>query len=60
MIKELAAKRDIEANPDMVARTAIERNDVDDPVAQVMIKELAAKRDIKANPDMVPRTAIER
>ncbi|WP_427147222.1 hypothetical protein, partial [Rhizobium leguminosarum] len=60
MIKELAAKRDIEANPDMVPRTAIERNDVTDRFSQGKIKWLAAKRDIEANPDMVPRTAIER
>ncbi|MGZ2454305.1 hypothetical protein E0H39_38335 [Rhizobium leguminosarum bv. viciae] len=59
-IKWLAAERDINANPDMVARTAIERNDVVVPVAQDRIKWLAAKRDINANPDMVAGTAIER
>ncbi|MBY5877498.1 hypothetical protein HFN53_37015 [Rhizobium leguminosarum] len=59
-IKWLAAERDINANPDMVARTAIERNDVVVPVAQDRIKWLAAERDINANPDMVARTAIER
>ncbi|WP_427147254.1 hypothetical protein, partial [Rhizobium leguminosarum] len=52
------AKRDIIANPDMVAGTAIERNGVTDRLSQDTIRERAAKRDIEAN--MVARTAIGR
>ncbi|TIL19626.1 MAG: hypothetical protein E5Y88_33215, partial [Mesorhizobium sp.] len=58
IIKWDAALRDIKADPEMVARTAIERNDVDYPGAQDFIKEHAALRDIHAG--MVARAAIER
>ncbi|MHC2726682.1 hypothetical protein [Rhizobium leguminosarum] len=42
-IKWLAAERDINANPDMVARTAIERNDVVVPVAHAGQDQMARR-----------------
>ncbi|MER8428037.1 hypothetical protein [Mesorhizobium sp. M1403] len=53
-----AAMRDINADPEIVAGTVIERNGVDDPVAKNKIKEYAAMRDIMAG--VVAGTAIER
>ncbi|MER9256673.1 hypothetical protein NKI59_34185 [Mesorhizobium sp. M0598] len=51
LIRSLAAQRDINANPGMVARTAIERNEVDDPGAQDIIRSLAALRHINIGTD---------
>ncbi|WP_322885971.1 hypothetical protein U8C32_27170 (plasmid) [Sinorhizobium medicae] len=48
-IKFHAAKRDIKANPDMVARTAIERNDVTDLRAQNRIMQHAASAEAFSN-----------
>ena len=57
-IKLQAAMRDITADPEMVARTAIERYGVVNQGTQNMIKEHAAMRDIMAG--VVAGTAIER
>ncbi|MBY3349133.1 hypothetical protein [Rhizobium laguerreae] len=57
-IKLQSAMRDINADPEMVARTAIERNGVVNQVTKNMINEHAAMRDIMAG--VVAGTAILR
>ncbi|EUB98259.1 hypothetical protein PMI07_006573 [Rhizobium sp. CF080] len=59
-IRLAVGMRDIDANPEMVARTAIERNGVNEPSALKILRSYAARRDIRANPKIVAQTAIDR